>query len=326
MIFIIFVLIVIAIVVLGSLFLYLGFGIRWQIIPDERRIVFYNLIVPDEEKVVLHRLGQFRRIAGPGPVVLRWGEEVKHTIDVSHRARTVPVDNLYIKGVPFQYMIDIWYRVSPTECTDDPEELAHLAHLTSQERRRIIRSLVHDALSQSLYEAEQELEEGKPFLAKLVPILPGFPPNITLLERTFDRLAAMLPTAGVVLRPDRPIIISNLTLDTALGSEMSRDRMVQLLREQFPDLDDEMYLQAYAVIAGKSLPRTVIQSGNDTTVDFGLETNGEAKPRRVRSHGNRGQRTTKSDAATVDQPDQKSAAAEIIKDDDWHVMKELPAA
>ena len=184
----------------------------------------------------------------------------------------------------------------------------------------MIRAQVRDALSQSIFKAEQELDKKIPYLAQLLPIVPGFPPNIKLLEQTKEQLEKTLPSIGVRLTSGRPFIISSLTLDSAIGPEFGRDRTIRLLKEQFPNMDEEMYLQAYAAIAGKTLPRGLleIQSNGETAVDSSLQEDGQVKAR-VRSYTGRNPTT-----ATVTQP-QATAPAEQMLDGDWEVMKQVPA-
>ena len=267
--------------------------------------------------------GQFRRIAGPGPVLLRLGETIEHVIDVRNQPYTVRADNLFIKGIQFNYQLDMWYRTALTECAQSPEELANLAQFSDREREKMVRAQVRDALAHSVVRVEDEWKPpGTHFLFNLLPIVPGFPPNISLLKYARATLEETLRTIGVILTPERPFIISGLSLDQTLGPEFSRDRTVTLLKQQFPGMDEEMYLQAYAIIAGKALPRTIIQSEDDTTVDFQIQEDGQAKPTRARSYGNRNQ---KSSPTTQSQP-QSTAAAEKVLDSDWEVMKKVPAA
>ena len=98
-----------------------------------------------------------------------------------------------------------------------------------------------------------------------------------------------------------------------------------MLKQQFPGMEEEMYLQAFAALTGKTLPRSLVtvDSSEEGATDIQPNEKGEASIR-YRQYVNRKQKqpfTTKTVEEAVD-----ATAQQPINAEDWDVLKRVPAA
>lgn len=233
-------------------------------------------IVPEEERLVIYRLGRFNRIAGPGMVYISKLETVHHKIDARDRPRNVRVDNLFMRGIPFGYTLNLWYRIDPvTTANDNKEQLSQLAHFDDKERDKLVGTKVREALVLSTTQIGNEYKPaGEAYFYNLLPIIPGLPDNDRLLALTRDKLAETLPTVGAILNLAHPITIAGLNLSNDLAQSFSRDRIATLLHEQFPNLSEEVRLEAVGAITGIDMGRTRISVENSGNASVAIDEQG----------------------------------------------------
>ena len=283
-------------------------------------------VVSEEERLVIYRLGRFNRIAGPGMVYMSKLETVHHKIDARDKPRNVRVDNLFMRGVPFGYTLNFWYRVDPvTAASDDKEQLAHLAHFDDHERDKLVGTKVREALVLSTTQIGNEYKPaGEAYFYNILPIIPGLPDNDRLLALTRDKLAETLPTVGAILNQAHPITIAGLNLSNDLAQSFSRDRIATLLREQFPNLSEEVRLEAVGSIVGIDMGRKRISVESNSNASVAVEErNGDLNARIFMQGGNSKPASGASPKAAKPQPQLAAQPIETLSSADLGVLKRV---
>src|SRR6059058_5272766 len=109
-------------------------------------------IVPEEERLVIHRLGRFNRIAGPGPVfILNRIETVVRTIRVRDQPANYATQGLFMYDIPFGFTLNFWRSFDlQSAAGQDQETLAKLAQFDDDERNKMIQTKVREALVHSV--------------------------------------------------------------------------------------------------------------------------------------------------------------------------------
>jgi len=282
-------------------------------------------IVPEEERWVIHRLGRFSRIVGPGVVRMSQLETIHHKFNAIDRPRNVRIDGLFMRGVPFGYTLNFWYRVDPVAAADGNQEtLVQLSHFDDKERDKLVGTKVREALVASATQVGNEYQPaGEAYFYNMLPIVPGLPINDRLLTLVRDHLAQTLPTIGVLLNQAHPITIVGLNISDDLIGSFSRERIATLLREQFPSLSEEIRLEAVGAIAGIDMGRTRISVENSGNASVAVDDQGGA---RIFMGGSPRSAPTSSAAARPDRPPvapPAAAPAETLSSDDLRVLKRV---
>lgn len=302
------------------LFAWLVLGLRVQVVSEEERLVIY-------------RLGAFNRVAGPGPVLITRMDTVERTLHVRNQPHNVRVDHLFIKGVPFGYTLTFWYGLDLNKAANGKREhLARMAQFSNEEIDRQVANQVRAALVSSLPRIETEYQAaGKEFFYNLLPIIPGLPEATKLLTYVREDLAKTLPAIGVTFDPDRPIIITGLHIGPDIAGSFSRGRVVQMLKEQFPGLSEEMLLQALASIEGIDFAhqRITLKSEGDAqaVVDFrddeeeGMQSRVKVYPQ---ARGSRAAQPQPSANPATPEPIPAATEQQLTKDD-LTILKRVPA-
>lgn len=281
-------------------------------------------IVPQGKQLIIHQLGLFKRLAGPGPVLLRSMETVEQTIDVRNQPHRIPVGGLFLNGIPFSYTLEIWYRTALEELANgDVAQLARWVEFSEAERQQMARTKVFEAVSKSVaHMQENHKADGPEFFYNILPIVPGLSANVKMMNQAKARLADSLAAIGIQLDPKEDLIITGLTINDKVAAGLGRGQIVQLLRESFPSLSEDVLLEAMASIDKIKLPhsRITIQSDGETSVDIRTDEDGQAEARvRKNTGGGTARRTTAEPAA--DPVVEEQVAAE-----DWEVLKRVPGA
>lgn len=314
--------VIVGLLVLAGVAVVLGLFAIWMLGVRTR-------IVPEEERLVIYRMGKFHRIAGPGLVWTMGGDTVEHVINVRDRPRNIRVDNLFMFDLPFGYTVNFWYRFDPVQAAGrNQEQLVHLAQFTDQEREGLVKDKVRDALLHAAKYIERNYQAaGNEFFYKLLPVLPGLPDGDDLLGYAKEELSRTLPSIGVILNRSHPLSASALHLSDDVSKSFSRGRVVQMLKEQFPDLSQDVIMQYVSAVEkiGGTHQRLVLENNNpmDTAVDMRVEEDG-AKPRvktYQRPSGTNGATAGKSGKTTPPPPEQETLTAA-----DWAVLKSVPMA
>jgi len=282
-------------------------------------------VVPEEERWVIHRLGKFSRIGGPGVVYLSSLDTVHHKFNALDKPRNVRIDNLFMRVVPFGYMLNFWYRVDPVAAArGDQEKLAQFSQFDDRERDKLVGTKVREALVYSTTKVGDEYKPaGDAFFYNMLPLIPGLPINDKLLQLTREKLAQTLPTIGIILNQEHPITIAAFSIAPDLIESFNRDRIVTLLREQFPNLPEETMLETVGAIAGIDIGRKRISidstGGASVAVD---ERNGELSTRAfVQNNKQSSPATTKRTPEST--PELAPQTRETLSSDDLRVLKQV---
>lgn len=211
-------------------------------------------IVPEGKQIVVYRLGRFQRIAGPGVAVLNRFETVAQTINtrseqVSHRTST----NYFMHGVPFNWTLTFWSHTDLVRAANGQRQrLVELAQYSDGERREHLRGKLHEAMYKYVprIAREHNLSEKPTVVEQLLPVLPGMPECERLLELVAGELERTLPTVGIYLDTQHPVTISAVHVGQEVLDSFSRGRVWRMLREQMPDVPNELLLQAFSAIEG----------------------------------------------------------------------------
>lgn len=288
-------------------------------------------IVPEEERLVVYRLGRFHHIAGPGPVVLQRSlDEVKRTFSVRDEPHNVRVNGLFMNGVPFGYTLNFWYRFDlKAAAGEDRERLVNLVQFSNEERERQVATKVREALVTSATKIEHSYKPaGTDFVHKLLPILPGLPESDALLKETRQHLSTTLRLVGAILNEAHPLTVTNIHLGDDIIKSFSRGRVATLLSESFPNLSPDMLLQAVSSIEGIDMPtqRVVFEGGGNTNaaMDFRVDEDGPSARVRVPPRGGMGNHQSPQESSVP--TSQPPPVAAPLNNEDWQVLKQVPAA
>jgi len=214
--------------------------------------------VLEEERIVIYRLGHFDRIAGPGLVfLLRRTDTIQRTLKVREEARTYPLENLFIYGVPLGLIFSIWSTFDPTRVAGaNRDEQLRLSLYSENERFEqmtlILRSIVVQTLA--AIEQNQRLSAEANMGERIVSILPGFPGYGQIMETLSERLPAGMRSLGMILNPERPLQITSMNVPESVRKGFDRERTMSFLRPQFPGLDDEALALLYTAVEKLDLP------------------------------------------------------------------------
>ncbi len=307
-------LLVIALVV--YFILYMVFGLRLQVVPEEKRVVIY-------------RLGKFHRIAGPGVVAI-WGvDTIERDINARNEPHNLRVDNLFMKGISFGYTLNLWLRIDPVGVAGaNREQLRELALFTDREREQQIAVKLRDALVRvaARIESGYKLRKDARLFEKLLPIFPGLPHCEQLLEDLKRELQETLPSIGVKLNDAQPIAISALHLSPTILTGFKQGHIATLLREQFPDLPSERILRTVGTIDGIDLQeQRVILDGNGAVraaMDF--RQGEEGMESRLKTYLTPEEGTVEQRRRTGTPTAAATATHETLSRDDLQILKPVP--
>lgn len=241
---------------------------------------FRFIIVPQEERVVIYRLGNFRKLAGPGIVVLSRFETEERRINVrseveDHRTSTY----YFMNGVPFNYTVRFWRRNDlKTAAAGNKGRLAELVQYDDNEREQQLLTMLHEAIFDCVKRIQKKkqytVSDDAPIALKLLPILPGMPGCDELLALVESYLHHSLPSIGVILDRRHPLLIANVHVTPEVLASFSRGRSLTMLREQFPDVHPDLLVQAFAAIEGLDMNTVrLYMDGNAAVRDVRMEGN-----------------------------------------------------
>jgi hypothetical protein len=212
------------------------------------------LTIRDGQQLVVYRLGRFHRLVNPGlGLVWRSFETVEQTINQRDQPHDLVLDGFFVYDIPFGYTLNLWYRNDPAGVAGaDRARLAHLVQFDDDERRNQVAAIVRNAMVHSLTEVQKShpLPNNSTFVQKLLPIFPGTPGNLDLIDRLGKELVGALPAIGVVVNQAQPIVIKKIHVSDDLVANFRRGRTVALLREQVPDLSQPMLMHMLSAIEG----------------------------------------------------------------------------
>lgn len=235
-------------------------SVNWELIAVLGCILFFflvirssSVIIPEEERYVIYRLGRFHKVIGPGwHLLLRGIETVENKINVRSEPHNFLIKGLYINGVPFSITINLWYIYNPVLIYRQDRNrrlLLEMAQFNNYERYEHVKVKLRDALVKSLSHTEKQYTPvGNSFIHKVLPVMPGIPESEEMLLRVKERLRWALLSIGVIVDIQYPIVITDIHFDESIVKGLSIGRVAMLLREQFPNLEDESILEYAAAI------------------------------------------------------------------------------
>lgn len=255
-------------------------------------------IVSQEKRLVIYRLGRFHRIVGPGPVQVIPGlDKVIKTIEIRERPVEVTVSGIIAYAVYNDLILNLWYRVDPVQAAGgDKEKLARLVQLSESERERQVQVKMREALANqvAILQREKPLPPDANTFLRLMALTPGNDHFNTLREGVKQELEKSLPTVGVILNPDQPIVLTGRNIShkiiEAIDREQGRDidsrwltKYAGELRKQFPDMSNAVLAQILASIEGVDIGKIQgllleKETGNETEIEFELAGNENSQP------------------------------------------------
>jgi hypothetical protein len=214
--------------------------------------------VRDEERVVIYSRGRFKKMAGPG-WVFRLGafDTVERHLNVRFQPDHYSVPGLFVGGIPVGLTINMWCRFDPQSVTgSDQKKLAQMVRFTDAERRQQMEVLLRTSLVHrfAALEAERNLPPNASYFTKLQPVLPGLPLNDRILGELRDDIEQSWRTLGMFLDTSMPLVITDLQLPDEVRESFKRGRIVDFLRDQYPQLSDAMLAQITNSLLDKPLP------------------------------------------------------------------------
>lgn len=289
-------------------------------------------IVKQEKRLVIYRLGVFRDVVGPGLVVLnRHLDTVEREINVRSEQKVYTVGTYFIHGTPFGYMLSFWRRVELKEAAGNNRVfLAHLAQYSDEEREDQVQEKLHEAFQKCVPIVEKEhkakLSRNPTFGELLLPILPGIPECDLLFSMVVKELQRTLPTIGVFPDMNQPVVLAIKSVN--IGPEVMRGfslgRSLTLLREQFPDLSEDLLLHAFSAIneIDMRMTRLYLEGNGAAVATVRLDEEGEIKDTKVVPGGASPQPGAQARPRSAPSP----LSDDDLTDSDWKVLKPMPRA
>lgn len=211
-------------------------------------------IIPEQERVVIFHLGRFRRIGGPGLLLLLTRmETVEDRYNTAHQPRNFWVPNVLIHGIEATLSVNLWMRTDlVAAAAGDRSRLAEIALIKEGARSAQVAVEIKRALNEGLaaLTAPDRLPETPTLLDKLAVLLPGSRPCEELLAYLSRELTARLRAFGIILDPQKRISIVQVQLPEDVVQVLSRSRLLDSLNQQLPDLPPNMRAQVAASIEG----------------------------------------------------------------------------
>lgn len=217
--------------------------------------IFYKFtILPEYEQVIIHRLGRFHKLAGPGLVrYSRWLDTLERRIDVRDKKQSISLNGLFTYDIPFAFKLDIWMRYAPKEiAATDHEFLTRLAHIAENEQMSNVRTEVKRAVQQSLakIQGRYPLPQNPGVIDRLLPIIPGAQICNEMLDLLKEHLSELLPQVGFVLSSNYDLTIFDISLGQDIIDIFNRGRLAKSLRDDIPTINDEMIFEFLGKVRG----------------------------------------------------------------------------
>lgn len=302
-------------VALGGALIAYALGVTFRLVKQEKRLVIY-------------RLGVFYKLAGPGLVVLNcYTDTIEREITVRSDQKEYVVGPYFMHGVPFSYLLLFWRRVDLAAAAgDDREKLAALAQYDDEIREQQIRNKLHEAFLKWVPQIEKMHKlKSDSFAEKLAPIFPGEPECERLFECVVQELQKTLPAIGVF--PDSQhtavLTIKGLSVPPEVSAGFSDKRSVALLREQFPNLSEEMLLHAHALNKGvhPHMTRLYMEGDGSAAPSVRLDDRGDIKDQRVKPLPREDQ-----PSAPPRREKEPTLSDEDLNEAEWRILKPIPRA
>ncbi len=228
-------------------------------------IVNMTQIVPQEKRLVIRRFGKFHRIVGPGTVrIVPSLDQVAQEIEVRNHPVEITVPGIFAFMVPNELTLNFWYRFDPAEAAGgDRDKLANLLQVKEGERKRQIEVKIREALVNQVADLQTQmpLPDDAPALAGVAALAPGTPRYNKLLEGVRQELTKSLPSLGIILDTNQPIVLTRRGISDEIIEAIKRRRGREIdsewlteyadkLRTQFPEMSEGILTQVLASIEG----------------------------------------------------------------------------
>ncbi|MBN1993417.1 MAG: hypothetical protein JW953_12010 [Anaerolineae bacterium] len=255
-------------------------------------------IVPQDKRLVIYRLGKFSRVAGPGPVQVIPGlETVEKTIEVRDHPLEVTVPGLFAFGLPNELTLNMWCSFDLVQAAGgDRNRLAQFVLMSEAERRQQVQVKMREALVRQISDLQERMpiSEKANLMERLVALAPGTPRYNELLKGLKYDLAKTLPSVGVILNTDHPIVLTNRNISEEIGEGFKRMRSREMdsewlmeyahkLRQQYPGMSTSMLTQMLLSIEGVDVgqvQRMLLEQekGVEAEVEFEMSGDGSSWP------------------------------------------------
>ena len=179
-------------------------------------------VIRENERLILTRFGRLRPLAGPGPVMLwKWIHRAERTINVRNRLNDITVGLFFFHGVPFQYTLNVRYRLNLTRYSKS-QRWIDLIEMTDDERERQVINTIFNGLTHAIPAVQKAypIDDEQSFVYRIFPIFPGMDGSKAIIERLIQHLDAELPAIGVVLDRTHPIAIRNVHLPDDMVTQL----------------------------------------------------------------------------------------------------------
>lgn len=294
--------------------------------------------VQDEERYVIYEFGRFKRIGGPGPVLI-WAssENIERKVNVRNEPKNIVIGDLYIYDIPFGYKLNFWSRFDPDMFRNtDPKRMAELLQFEDQERHQQMIVKVRDALVNSVVTV-QNAQPSSPqtVIEKILLIAPGLDGYKSIMHEMRNELNQTLPLIGMKLDLHQPITTTNLYLDRGVGAILNRDRIVEQVKEKFHDLSPTEEVQALSAIEGLSIPAihnisTKDLANSNYNIEFdaregedGLDVRSRMRQGKPQQRPMNAETSEPETEAAVDPHPQQEATDHQLTADDLAVLKKI---
>jgi len=234
--------------------------------------------VPQEQRLVIYRLGRFKRLAGPGLETLSRFDSIERTINIRSEFKEYLTATWYFNGLPITYTISLWSSNDLAQaCGDDRKRLERLVQYSDAERQRYLRSKLNEALYHSRPVVEQKYAAASTATVseQLLPMLPGMPGCNELMQLVRKELRATLPSIGVILDEEHEVTVTEVQLAPEVIAGLERSNSLKMLREQFPHLTADELIDTFSAIEGFNIRKMRLQiesSADVRDIEFDGET------------------------------------------------------
>jgi hypothetical protein len=255
-------------------------------------------VVPQTQRLVVYRLGRFHRIAGPGPVqIIPRLDQVVRMIEVRDHPVEITVPGLFAFGAPNTLTLNLWCSFDLVQAAEgDHGKLAQLVQLSESERHQQVEVKMREALVRQIADLQQKmpLPDKATLMDRIIALAPASPRHNALLKGVKYDLERTLPSVGVILNTNQPIVLTGRSLSDEITEAIQRRRGRELdsewllnyadtLRERFPGISDAMLAQILTSIEGVdvgNIQRLLLEHerNTETEVEFEMPGDGSGVP------------------------------------------------
>jgi hypothetical protein len=254
-------------------------------------------VVPQEQRYVIYRMGKFDRILGPGPVTIFPSvDKVEKIIKVHDHPHEINMQGIIAYGVPNDLKVNFWCKYDIEQAAGkNRRKLLEFVQVSEAERRQQVQAKLHEALVRQIAEIEQRmpLPSKATLMDRVAALAPGSPRYNELLKGLKFDLSRVLPTIGVVLSQDHPVLLTGRNIADEIADAIKRQRGREMdsewlmkyageLRKEFPGISNSMLAQMLLSIEGidvGTIQRLFVDQNGDAQAKVEVETSADGTSR-----------------------------------------------